>query len=160
MYKELKGYIIFYAFTVVIFSAIIFTNIYAYRQKTALMSMVTELGKVKGNIEAIKTKMQETKLKQETGQSPLTPPDQSNHIKKTMAVVDEIRVKTGGNVVINSSLLADDIPLTISVKTSDFSQFINSLTYLKGVGETNNLFVTDIEGTKDGTYIIRGHIIK
>ncbi|MBI5681839.1 MAG: hypothetical protein HZC45_01490 [Deltaproteobacteria bacterium] len=157
MYKELKGYIIFYAFTIIIFSAIIFANIYTHRQKITLKVVAAELNRVSTKIEWIKARMQETKGKQGIER---TSPAPTNHLKKTMEIVDEIRVRTGGNVVVNGSLLADDIPLTITVKTPDFKHFINSLKYLQTIEETNNLIVMNIEGTKEGVYTIKGKISK
>lgn len=157
MYKELKGYIIFYAVTIIIVSMMVFANIYTYRLNLNLNGMLAELNRVSARLEGIKTRMQETQSKQ--AQQQQMDNDPANHLKKAMALVDEIRVKTDGNVVVNGSLLADDIPLTITVKTPDFAHFINSIRYLKDM-ETNNLFVTEIEGKKDGVYTIKGSISK
>ncbi len=144
--------IMIYTLSVLLVAGLLGGNIYLLRQKNALKGTLDELRKMSSNLPAIRKYI-------DTVQKPSAISHKPYSEKQMLEAIDEIKIKTRGDITIQGHLKSDAANLIITIRTKDFNHVIKSLIWLRNL-KSPHFHVTTFEGTQDGKYIIKGHLGK
>ncbi len=144
--------IVIYTISVLLVAGLLGGNIYLLRQKNALKGALDELRKISLNLPAIRKYI-------DTVQKPSAISHKPYSEKRMLETIDEIRIKTGGDITIQGRLKSDSADIIVTIRTKDFNHVIKSLVWLRNL-KSPHFHVRAFEGTQDGKYIIKGHLGK
>jgi len=144
--------IVIYAISVLLIAGLLGGNIYLLRQKNALKGTLVGLKKISSNLPAIRKYI-------DTVQKPSAISHKPYSEKQMLEAIDEIKIKTSGDITIQVPLKTDAANLIITIRTGDFNHVIKSLIWLRSLNSPP-FHVTTFEGTQDGKYIVKGHLGK